>query len=590
MKRSLGRFAIAAVLVTPGWVCAQPTPSIPIARDLPQFQRHELRRIEILGRLGFFGEEPLDQCVAPAPTAAADIDVHRSLFVHDRATLDADGGALFPLAKTLQKIADQVNAATGASAPTPPTTALSIFRQLWDTQAVAPGAVPTPSSPHCDDNGGTVNGFPNACRPEAAEAADATPATMNAYRIVAAVNRIDLAHEGWRNCGEYRLIYAKPENGIQRNLVIFEAVLPNPKPGCREGCMDVARFWRDLSANADPVDRGRKLEKFFYEGLTGFRPVVHVDHYSAKGVTGSYGSSGSGQIRTNQFLGFPWILKEFKTVIDCGASPCRFDLVPIMVKVNPHGELWNEDIANGAAAPMNALAQAFQAGVLNPATLDSLGNAHLLRFGYSVDLAHDAAQSISLATPGFKDNYRDQLNAATGATTVFRTNLAAAATARGLTSNQMVNRAMAQSCAGCHKPGTFGLDAPGSIGPTITPAGTLATSWPLDAGFVHVDTAISAAPLPEFGASPAFGSGLGNAISPALRDFFLPDRKNFLLAQLNAATCECVNRFRSIANAALRERAIRIQRQVDARLSERVKLLRHDAGALAPSASSAERA
>src|SRR5439155_17228771 len=115
-------------------------------------------------------------------------------------------------------------------------------------------------------------------------------------------NRLDLAHQGWRNCGEHRIIYGKRGSGISKNLIIFEAVLPNPRPGCREGCVPVAEFWKSLSAIDDPVARAQQLELFYYTGLSVFRPVVHVDHYSSKGVTGAYGSSGSGQIRTNQFL------------------------------------------------------------------------------------------------------------------------------------------------------------------------------------------------------------------------------------------------------------------------------------------------
>ena len=51
-----------------------------------------------------------------------------------------------------------------------------------------------------------------------------------------------------------------------------------------------------------------------------------------------------------------WMLKEFKTVLDCGSSPCKFEITPIPVKVNPWGELWNEDVANSPAQPAPAAA------------------------------------------------------------------------------------------------------------------------------------------------------------------------------------------------------------------------------------------
>jgi hypothetical protein len=570
----------------------EPTPSVPIRANLPLAQRQELQRLDILEHLDFFGGRSPFQCVAPAPTAASDIDVNRSLFVHDLATLDPTGANLFSLKRTLGQIAKQVNDATGTSTAT----ALSIFRQFWDTQNAAPGLVPTPTSPHCDDNGGLVNGFPSTCRThEGQEAADVTEATMNEYLPIALVNRLDLAHEGWRNCGEYRIVYGKMHPPTERNFMIFEAVLPNPKPGCREACMDVARYWRDLSTIDSAATRAKKLSDFYYRtdpstgnpitvaGLESFRPVVHVDHYSSKGVTSAYGSSGSGQIRTNEFLSvnpkaIPWLLAEYKTVIDCGAHPCRFDMVPTMVKVNPHGTLWNEDVANGASADPRA--QAFQTGLLDPATISKLSAGALMDIGYPVDLAHDAAHSISIhlttSTP-FIDNYRDQFHAATGAAALFRNDLAAAAMGQSLTVDQLINRAITQSCAGCHKPGSFGLTAPNAIGPALTPTGTLVTSWPADAGFFHVDPTVGSPA--ELAVPAVFGSGAGHELSPALKDVFLPARKAFMLGQLNATACACRNRFRGLPDARARL-GLKLQDEAAKAFQERADALREESLAL----------
>ena len=78
----------------------------------------------------------------------------------------------------------------------------------------------------------------------------------------------------------------------------------------------------------------------------------------------------------------------------------------------------------------------------------------------------------------------------------------------------------------------------GSIGAVLTPPGSpvpVIDSWPNALNFVHVNTNVPNV-RPELAANPAaFGAGLGQQISPALLDFFLPDRKNFLLGQLNAA-------------------------------------------------------
>ena len=494
-------------------------------------------------------------CLIPPATPAAAIDPHRSLFVHDRATLDA--GPDFSLRRTLGQIAGQV-------APTVPgTTALSIFRQLWDTQNPAPGVVAT--SPHCTDNGTTINGYPIQCpRAEGQEAIGALAAVnqrIDQYQVLALVNRIDLAHSGWRNCGEHRIVYGKRGVGRQKNLIIFEAVLPNPKPGCREGCLPVAQFWRSLSTINNGLLRAQRLEQFYYNGLPGFRPVVHVDHYSATGVSGGYGSSGSGQIRTNQFLQAPWTLKEFKTVVDCGGGPCVFNLVPIMVKVNPFGTLWNEDDphVNGPDFRADTVAQ-----------LTQLSSSELMKIGYSVDLKNDDGESLSQFAPGFNDNYRNEMNAAVAVG--FRALLGGFGP---LTADQIANRALTQSCHGCHQPSTFGLNIPNSIGAVTTPVGSpvpVVNSWPDAANFVHVDTNIPNV-RPELAANPAaFGAGLGQIISPALLDFFLPDRKNFLLEQLNAPRCPCVNRF-IFLTPEIRVRAFEIEKRVNGQFVERLEEL-----------------
>ncbi len=529
------------------------------------FERNEARRSALLQSLTFAAEPSPNMCVAPPQTTPAQIDIDRSLFVHDRATLDAGN---FSLRHTLDKIADDVDGVVNG------TTALTIFRQLWDTQNAAPG---TTNGPHCSDNGSTLNGFPIACpRLEGSEAAGDDTAIadkINTYVPLALVNRLDLAHEGWRNCGEYRIIYGK-RGGAGRNLIIFEAVLPNPKPGCRDGCRQVAEFWQSLSTIQSPAQRAALLVRFFYgdppntpDLLPGFREVVHADHYSAKGVTSGYGSSGSGQIRTNEFLQFPeaepqpWMLREYKTAIDCGSQPCTFTMVPIMVKVNPFGELWNEDRAH--SGPLQALAQAFQAGV--EADVSRLASADITRIGYSVALEHDAGQSISQPeSPQAPELYLQRFDEATGAVNTFRTAIAASAMAHNLTAAQIVNRALTQSCHGCHQPGSFGLLAANSIGPVITPKGDVLNSWPDALSFVHIETV---ADPNLFLGNPAFGSGEGHRLSEALTDVFLPGRKNFLLSQLNLPTCACRNRF-TFLEGARRQRALQIQDRIDERFVE----------------------
>ena len=431
-------------------------------------------------------------------------------------------------------------------ASVPAATPESIFRQLMDTQNDTPNAV-TAGDVLCSDNDGKINGYPlNKCpRPEGIEAtgSDANVASRidNDYKPIALVNRIDLADKGWKNCGEHRIVYGK-NNGGQKNLIIFEAVLPNPKPGCRSGCRDVIEFWLDLSADPAPASRAAKLETFFYSGLPGFQAVVKSTHYTS-GTSSAYGGSGSGQIRTNQFLfrtGMgqgPWTLKEFKTFLSCTGGTCDFDILPTSVKVNPYGVLWNRDVATGTVPPLPfangyataiaglaSLASTFQAEVGAQVTATRLANPDVNSITYEVKPEKNAAESQSQSPTKF----------ASAADATFRTTLNTLAAGFALTGGQIVNRATANSCAGCHLPNGFGLTNANSIGPGV--------SWPAALSFVHVDTLplVSLAAQPEFNAANFGGNDQGFNISPALLNAFLPARENNLVNIANMPVCDCV--------------------------------------------------
>src|SRR5687767_5991274 len=151
----------------PGASAAVPLPPVPpevwkqrldeSRRRLGKEEAFRKARISSLG----FEDDASGLCVAPLATNPAEIDVARSLWIHDRATLDwndpappAGVPANFSLKSTLGQLASQV------PTPAPGVSATGLFAELWDTQnadGVGAGA-------HCTDNGGLLNGFEVKCR------------------------------------------------------------------------------------------------------------------------------------------------------------------------------------------------------------------------------------------------------------------------------------------------------------------------------------------------------------------------------------------------------------------------------------------
>ena len=132
-----------------------------------------------------------------------------------------------------------------------------------------------------------------------------------------------------------------------RNLIIFEALVPNPDPRADPsdkdgpfaklaGCRPIVEFWLSLSnTEMTTSERGKALHDFFLNGLPkdsiaeglpkdDIGPIVNTRHYA--------GGPASGQIRTNQFMEGSWTLREFKTY---GGS-----IVPATVKSNPGNALF----------------------------------------------------------------------------------------------------------------------------------------------------------------------------------------------------------------------------------------------------------
>jgi hypothetical protein len=433
---------------------------------------------------------------APARPAVA-IDPRRSLVVTEEKIL-----APFSYQRVLEQLV--------AQSRVPGMTALGLHQQWWDTQNPGPGLG---LGPHCDDDDlvtHILNGFPYTCRPAPLEGAQAGayPFDMtvepnpDSYIPIGLFNRFDLAPADGAHCGEYRIVFAKRSgqiDGRQRNLVIFEAVLPNPHPqqGLK-GCRKVVDFWADLSREDDLERRADLLERFYFEGVKGMEPVVHVDHFGGN-------PGGFGQIRSNQFLNaitaqLGWSLREFKLLKDCDGRRCTsLIMVPGPDKVNPFGPLFSSMSTRSAAV-------AFQE--FFPVQVAALAANDLTGIDFDPPDEFNTGQSQASINFTRENDYLFQFEADTKAdVNSFRHDIekALAAIGSSLTANQIVLRAQALSCAGCH-----------ALNNNVEVGGGLI--WPTSLGFTHV----SEREIEEADGVTRF------KISPALVDVFLPKRQQIL--------------------------------------------------------------
>jgi hypothetical protein len=411
------------------------------------------------------------------------VDPRMSLIVTDNAIVSN-----FPL----QQVMNQLVAQSGVAGLTP----LALFQNWWATAAL----------PNCAP---AFNGFPYQC-PRAEGNQSAVNPFINPgvnpdeYVPLALVNRFDLAPLNGSDCGEYRIVYGK-RSGItnpgNRNLVIFEAVLPNPTPALGlDGCKPVAKFWADLTNTPNVATRTNLLRDFYFLGLPGFMPVIHIDNYGNRA-----GPPATGQVRTNQFMQPPWTLREFKVRLSlCSGVPCALNFRPVTVQTNPGGTLFN---------PASAHPQApnFQ-NVAFPPEVPSLAINDINLFNMAVANNFNSGQSNS---QGPENDYLFQFGINPSP---FRANIQTELNLIGspLTPRDVVARALALSCAGCHQ-----------FSNNVNLGGGLI--WPPSLGFVHVAEQTDPGPF-----GPRF------RISPALVNVFLPHRKAVIETYLNSSCGDAV--------------------------------------------------
>jgi hypothetical protein len=411
-------------------------------------------------------------------------DIHRSLVVHDAATL---GAADFRLRRTIQAVIDS----SGGAPQTPEQFLSALLVSFNQTQQTQQSGLDVPVDVRTGESGLSPVTLLN-------------PAASSGMIPVGLFNRFDLAPSDGSNCGEHRIVYGMKQGGTVagRFFLIFEAVLPNPNPGLGlEGCRPVAEFWASLSDNTlfpTPASRAVALEQFYYVGLPGFSAVVTHANYGVP----------LGQIRANVFVNFvTWQLREFRASFDLSgrASPAVDT-----DKQNPLAQFYDSAF-DPAAHPEFA-------GITDPAFFDSqqiafqddfvtqqmallaapeLGGGTLTAasivngVGSRFEPQFDEFQSVS---QGLEDDPTDI------ADPVFRSDVSGSLGATGLSVDEVLNRAGAMTCGGCHE---FSNDR--VIG---RDSSSVTVRWPRSARFVHID---------EFG-----------NLSDALELFFLPFRQKIL--------------------------------------------------------------
>lgn len=359
-----------------------------------------------------------------------------------------------------------------------------LYQQLIDSYASAPGSVST--AVHCGDESSsstpTLNGYPIQCdRLEAQQLSN-----LSNWFATGVVNRIDLAPANGAHCGSQRLIFANnTQLGNGRMLMILEAQLPNPNPSAGlAGCRPIAEFWDSLEGVADPVQRGALLvDAFLGTGITGIGPFMSAP----------YLMQDTGQIRTNNFNDTKWTLREFKLAEQDGQL--RVDPAP--VGNSPHGALWNDlsTLPAGDSCRQDFLEALSGLLTDNPAAM-------------AFPVAQDCKNSESF-NDFTAENY--PLHLLQGDPDGFTAELEARLAGTGLTPVDLAARArFAGSCIGCHQESRGS-----SLGNGV--------QAPVSLGFVHISDSVV----------ETCTDGACFAISPGLRDAFLPYRKQFMDALLS---------------------------------------------------------
>lgn len=408
-----------------------------------------------------YGDKSVDHIEKKAPCLAID---NRSLVETDTAIVSDERFSL-------ERVFDRIAATTpnGYSVPSP----AGMFGQLYYDYGMGAGEGVDPA------------GYGLKYRSPEMALASADPFSDDPEGLhfgpVALVARYDMANAKADTCGESRIVYWKDRGPVAGKAGVIVELRTSPvyDDNGKASCDPIAQFWASLSTMADPATRAAALEHYYFEGLPGmaFPPV------SARGA----GWDGEGgQLRSNNFVdSAQWNLREANWRGSCDAAgACSAHFVLVDTKNSPSEKLFAGTHASSAAFEHWFISKAVPKLDKARAAADlSLGN----------DPTFDAFESISQPQPDDPTSvlYKQAASAALRAQIADKL----VELESTLTVDNILDRATAATCAGCHR-----VSKNADLGGGLT--------FPSPAGFVHI--------------------GEQGQLSPALADEFLPKRRQIL--------------------------------------------------------------
>lgn len=400
------------------------------------------------------------------------------------------------------------------------TTPLELLQRLFDsTNQSWEGAFD--DGPHCDstDNNAHANGPAALCpRVEGALAFSdglLTPGHADHFYPVAVVNRFDLTPLGANSCGEYRVVFAKQSglaNPNDRVFLIFEGLLPNPKPGSLLACRPVAELWKSLEKETDKKVMGDKIASFLLEGLPGFTAPMTPWNLGVGTAGGAAYYNTGGQIRVSQHMDEHWEMRQL-VMSHLGGGYLRFDPVPVGNNPLPglFGPIppWAEQVDGALEEYMEFSKEIANSSIEGLAARDLSDITMVTRADFLSGESALGGDAVNDYASRAADNQYIQ--------TAFQSRIESLDLSADcpeddpFTTDSALRRATMLSCAGCHAPTRF-LGEERKIGCGLT--------WPASHGEVHID---------EKG-----------ALSPALKEVFLPQRARVLETYLQACDEEAI--------------------------------------------------